>query len=65
MLAAAGNNTHMDPDLGDITLNLLGGILGPVEIIAIAPADGTLRSPPGSPRSAVHNQEEISKCRRR
>jgi len=28
-------------------------------------ADGTLRSPPGSHSSAVQEQEEISKCRRR
>ena len=32
----------MDPDTGDITLNLLADILGPVEVIAIGPNDSPL-----------------------
>ena len=41
MFADAENNTHVDPALGDITLDLLAGIFGLVEILAIGSAGGT------------------------
>jgi hypothetical protein len=35
-----GNRDHVDP--GDVTLNLLADILGPVEVVAIGPVDSPL-----------------------
>jgi hypothetical protein len=37
-----GNEHHVDPDAGDIAVDLLAQVLGPVEVIAIGPPDGPL-----------------------
>ena len=42
VLAAAGNDIHVDPDTGDTTLNVLTDILGPVEVVAVGPAGSPL-----------------------